>query len=131
METYWVSMTIRICDIAISNRHSIYLFDVLRNLVLFVPFKKREKHPWGSANFSKVSAATLLKLTLLYGCLSHFLNCTMVPNCPTYHIYSYSAIAALIFVWKFKLAIEKKKSQKIHFSEQPLYLINYLNLNLL
>ena len=26
----------------------------LRDLVLFVQFKKREKHPWGSVNFSKV-----------------------------------------------------------------------------
>ena len=29
--------------------------DVLRNLVPFVQFKKREKHPWSSVNFSKVA----------------------------------------------------------------------------
>ena len=44
----------------------------LRNLVPFVQFKKREKHPWRSVNFSKVTG---WKLTLLYGCFSHFLNC--------------------------------------------------------
>ena len=28
--------------------------DALRDLVPFVQFKKREKHPWRSVNFSKV-----------------------------------------------------------------------------
>ena len=42
--------------------------DALRDLVAFVQFKKREKH-W-------LKPATLLKLTLLHGCFSRFLNCT-------------------------------------------------------
>ena len=29
--------------------------DALRDLVLFVQLKKREKHPWRSVTFSKVS----------------------------------------------------------------------------
>ena len=29
--------------------------DALRDLVAFVQFKKREKHPWRSVNFSKVA----------------------------------------------------------------------------
>ena len=29
--------------------------DALRNLVPFLQFKKREKHPWRSVNFSKVA----------------------------------------------------------------------------
>ena len=29
--------------------------DVLRDLVPFVQFKKREKHPWRNVNFSKVA----------------------------------------------------------------------------
>ena len=40
--------------------------DVLRDLVSFVQFKKREKHPWRSATFCKVAGlkpATLLKVT--------------------------------------------------------------------
>ena len=51
----------------------------LRDLVPFVQFKKREKHPWKSVNFSKIAGfepATLLKLTFLHGCFSGFLNCT-------------------------------------------------------
>ena len=31
----------------------------LRDLVLFVQFKKREKHPWRSVNFSKVAGFSL------------------------------------------------------------------------
>ena len=42
----------------------------LRDLVPFVQFKKREKHPWSSVNFSK--PATLQKLTLFNGCFSRF-----------------------------------------------------------
>ena len=32
----------------------------LRNLVAFVQFKKREKHPWRSVNFSKVLILVIL-----------------------------------------------------------------------
>ena len=45
----------------------------LRDLVPFAQFKKREKHPWKSVNFSKVASfkpATLLKLTLPHGYFS-------------------------------------------------------------
>ena len=45
----------------------------LGDLVSFVQFKKREKHPWRSITFSKVAG---LKLTLLHWCFSRFLNCT-------------------------------------------------------
>ena len=34
---------------------STYKCDVLRDLVPFVQFKKREKHPWRSLTFSKVA----------------------------------------------------------------------------
>ena len=48
-----------------------------RDLVPFVQFEKREKHPWRSVDFSKVTGWSLqLKLTLLHGCFSGFLNCT-------------------------------------------------------
>ena len=33
--------------------------DALRDLVPFVQFKKREKHPWRSATFSKVKSYRL------------------------------------------------------------------------
>ena len=41
----------------------------LRDLVSCTQFKKREKHPWRSVT-------QLLKVTLLHGCFSCFLNCT-------------------------------------------------------
>ena len=60
--------------------------DALRDLVSFVQFKKREKHPWRSVTFSKV-AGSLLKVTLLHGCFSHFLNCTIgTESCKTSHV---------------------------------------------
>ena len=31
------------------------IFEALRDMVTFVQFKKREKHPWRSVNFSKVA----------------------------------------------------------------------------
>ena len=43
--------------------------DALRDLVLFVQFKKREKRPWRSVNFGKVAG-------LKQACFSRFLNCT-------------------------------------------------------
>ena len=49
---------------------SLHICDALRDLVPFVQFKKREKHPWKDVTFSKVASlkpATLLKLTLLHG----------------------------------------------------------------
>ena len=42
--------------------------DVLRDLIHYVQFKKREKHPWKSATF--------LKVTLPHGFFSRFLNST-------------------------------------------------------
>ena len=38
----------------------------------------------------QVQPATLLKVTLLHGCFSRFLNCKMVPNCAKHHICSES-----------------------------------------
>ena len=46
------------------------LCGALRDLVAFEQFKKPEKHPWRSV------PATLLKLALLHGCFSRFLNST-------------------------------------------------------
>ena len=59
--------------------------DALRDLVPFVEFKKREKHPSKSVTFSKVAGlqhANLLKVTLLHGCTK------MIPNRAT-HYYEY------------------------------------------
>ena len=37
-------------------RIGLIICDVLRELVPFVQFKKREKHPWRSVTFSKVAS---------------------------------------------------------------------------
>ena len=37
----------------------INICDALRDLVAFVQFKKREKHPWRSVNFSKVAGFSI------------------------------------------------------------------------
>ena len=51
----------------------INIWDALRDLVPFVQFKKREKHPWRNVTFKPV---TFLKVTLLYGCFLRHLNYT-------------------------------------------------------
>ena len=43
---------------------SLCICDTLRDLVPFVQFQKREKHPWRNVTFSKVSG---LKVTLIHG----------------------------------------------------------------
>ena len=47
-----------------------YNCDALRDLVPFAQFKRREKHPWRSVDFSKVAG-----WSLPHGCFSRFLNC--------------------------------------------------------
>ena len=53
--------------------NNLSICDALHDLVSFVQFKKPEKHTRTSVTFS---TATLLKVTLLHGCFSHFLHCT-------------------------------------------------------
>ena len=48
----------RSSESAESNALDIYIYDALRDLVPFVQFKKREKHPWRSVKVLK--PATLL-----------------------------------------------------------------------
>ena len=60
-----------IADIKISS-----ICGALRDLVVpFVQFKKREKHPWRSVNFSKVAGFTPFKLYKWY-----------IPNRAMHHI---------------------------------------------
>ena len=59
-----ISQMVTTCN----TKTSVTLWDALCNLVPFVQFKKREKHPW-SITFSKI---TLIKLTLLHGCFFTF-----------------------------------------------------------
>ena len=52
--------TLRYSNCAEENIRGVFwilsnICDALRDLVLFVQFKKREKHPWMSVTFSKVA----------------------------------------------------------------------------
>ena len=49
-----------------------YIGDALRYLLPFVQINKRDKHSRRIVTFSKV--VTLLKVTLIHGCFSSFLN---------------------------------------------------------
>ena len=63
----------------IQIHHSIIICDALRDLVPFVQFKKLEYTHEGVLLLVKLHAksfTTLLKVTLLHGCFSRFLNCT-------------------------------------------------------
>ena len=85
--------------ILLSYRYETLIWYVMRDLVPFVQFKKQKKHPWRilssrlccSLFFIKLQAfspgtllkrdsntepAILLKVALLNGCFSSFLNCT-------------------------------------------------------
>ena len=54
--------------------------DALRDLVLFVQFKKREKHPWRNVNFSKVAGWSLLLLLVLLKRMTEFFNQQYLQN---------------------------------------------------
>ena len=75
----------------IQIHHSIIICDALRDLVPFVQFKKLECTHEGVLLLVKLQAksfTTLLKVTLLHGCFSRFLNCTNgTKSRKTSHIY--------------------------------------------
>ena len=53
--TYSMFLKISYSMMVIVCLQSFSICGVLRDLVLFVQFKKREKYPWRSVNFSKVA----------------------------------------------------------------------------
>ena len=75
----------------IQIHHSIIICDALRDLLPFVQFKKLEYTHEGVLLLVKLHAksfTTLLKVTLLHGCFSRFLNCTNgTKSRKTSHIY--------------------------------------------
>ena len=71
-----IGSLIQMCEVFSKIKKSVkltYLCDALLDLVLFLRFKRREKHPWRNVSFSKVAG---LKITLLHRCFSLFLNGT-------------------------------------------------------
>ena len=53
-----------------SRYNPVYICDVLRDLVQFALFKKREEHPWRSVTLSNVAGNAIL----LHGCFSFSQN---------------------------------------------------------
>ena len=45
------------------------IWDALRDLVPFVQFRKREKHPWKNVTFSKIAGAShIIKIQYRFSC---------------------------------------------------------------
>ena len=65
----------------------------MRDLVPFIQFKIREKHPWRIVTLPALPA-TLLKLRLLHGCFSRLLNCRNGNKRAADHMWN-EALAAL------------------------------------
>ena len=60
-------------DVLFYSKYAGAKCDALSDLVPFVPFKKSEKDPWRSVNFScRLKPVTLLKLTLFHWCFHVF-----------------------------------------------------------
>ena len=80
-------------------------------------FKKREKHPWRNVDFRKVAGfkpATLLKLSLLHGCFSGFLNCTngtKLRNAS--HIIKSNRMCYLVYVPQKQLSTAKRYEKRV------------------
>ena len=69
------------------------LWDALCDLVPFVQSKKREKHRWKRATFSKVR--------LLHGCFSRFLDCINGTKIPQNITMSQAIYLKLSMCWAF------------------------------
>ena len=52
-------------QVTLPGKWKLIICGALRDLVLFVQFKQREKQPWRSVNFSKTKPATLLKSNVI------------------------------------------------------------------
>ena len=61
---------------AFSQSHAIMIYYALRDLIPFVQFKKRKKHPWRSVNFSKVAWVFFMFFKLY--------ECYQIAQCITY-----------------------------------------------
>ena len=76
-------------------------YGALRDLVPFVQFKKHEKHPWRSVNFT---ACNFTKINASHGCFSPFLNCTNSTkshNASQIRIYMDEPLLSLFSVSRF------------------------------
>ena len=113
-----VSFGMKIKRVFLLINWGIWDCDALRDLVPVVQFKKREKHPWRSINLP----ATLLKVTLLHGCFSRFLNCTngtKSRNAAHINVYLrcplYSNLISLLFHFIMSLDVSVKLNKVSFF----------------
>ena len=70
------AFSIKYWNLKVKNKTPNIICGALRDLVPFVQFKKREKHPWRSVNFSKVAGAMyhIWKIQRNYGLCSQGAN---------------------------------------------------------
>ena len=76
----------------------------LRDLLTFVQFEKREKYLKRIVTWRRVQPATSLKVTVLHGCFSHFINCvngTKSRNAPQISVYGIHLLVLLFFFFVF------------------------------
>ena len=66
----------------LNRRWHLFIWEALQDLVPFVQFKKRKKHPWTSVIFSKVASRSL-------GVFQDFKIVQMVPNRVNHHMCSH------------------------------------------
>ena len=90
----------------------IVFWEALGDLVPFEQFLKSEKQPWRSVTFSKV--ASWLKVTLLYGCFSRFLNCANGTKLRK------ASHLTVTFIYPFTLRCPKKLGKLLRLMAKPL-----------
>ena len=76
----------------------------LSDLLTFVQFEKREKYLKRIVTWRRVQPATSLKVTVLHGCFSHFINCingTKSRNAPQISVYGIHLLVLLFFFFFF------------------------------
>ena len=99
---------------AFSQSHAIMIYYAMRDLIPFVQFKKRKKHPWRSVNFSKV-AWVFFTFFKLY-------ECYQIAQCITY-----AESFAWVFFTFFKLYECYQIAQCITYAESFKFLRIFLN----
>ena len=106
----------RSSTISSKNHITFFICGALRDIVSFVQFKKRKKHPWRSATFN------ILKETLLHRCFSRFLNYKNGTKCrKAHHILPLFAIVSKVDCEKrmFHIKILNKNASSVESYGTP------------
>ena len=70
-ERFFSMVTIEKAKWILFCKEKYFIYDVLRDLVQFVQFKKREKHPWRRKRFSDISGCIEIEHWFEIGLQSH------------------------------------------------------------